>query len=214
MIDLLLAQIGTAIPVSFVHPIIGLFLVSVLCGPWAGALTGLLGEIIIGAFFFLVFPESRDYMISDPIPWWLLSAFMGYFTGKMSQWGYFKSWWVSILAGFLTSAATTALYIAISGLSFTNNPDLNWFAIIMRFASGSIYSEFPVLLITLSALLTFLLLKSPLNRFFIGLPQFDNIVSSQNSSSITTQKILLGLAVLAIVIPWIIFLIIFVGALP
>lgn len=94
-------------------------------------------------------------------------------------------------------------------LYFTNNPDLDWFDIIIRFVSGSNYAEFPVLPITSSALLTFFLLKSPLNKLFIGLPQFDNIVSSQNSSSSTTQKIV-GRIVLAIVIPWIIFVALFV----
>jgi thiamine transporter ThiT len=208
VIDLLLAQISTAFPVSFVHPIVGLFFISVLCGPWAGALTGLLGQIIIDAFFFLVFPESRDYLMSLPLSWWLLPAFMGYFAGKLSQWGYFKSWWLSILAGFLTAVATTAVYFAMNRLFFPNNPNLDSLDLIFGFVSGSNLSEFPVLPITSSALLTFFLLKSPLNRFFIALPQFENIVASQKRSSSTTQKIVGGV-VLAIVIPWVIFVVLF-----
>jgi hypothetical protein len=213
VIDLITSILHVTIPVFvfFVYPIIGLLLVSISCGPWAGAFTGLLGQIVVDAFFFFVFRESRDNTLSPLFPWWLLFAFIGFFAGKMAQWGYFKSWWLTVLTGFLTAAATTALYIAIRELFFTNNPELDWLDSIIGFVSGSNFSEFPVVAIIISALLTFFLLKSPLSKFFIGLPQFDITISSTDSSSTTAQKIV-GLVVLAIVIPVIIFLVLFVLA--
>ena len=213
VIDLLtnIVQITIPIFVFIVYPITGLLFVAVLCGPWAGALTGLLGQIILGAFLFLAFRESRDNTMGLLFPWWLLSAFMGFFAGKMAQWGYFKSWWLTVLTGFLTAATTTALYITIRELFFTHTAERDWLDSIIEFVSGSNFSEFPVVPIIISALLTFFLLKSPLNKFFTGLPQFDITTSSQNSRATTAQKIL-GLAVLAIVIPWIIFLTLFVLA--
>jgi energy-coupling factor transport system substrate-specific component len=213
VIDLLTNILQITIPVFVftVYPIIGLLLVAILCGPWAGAVTGLLGQIILGAFLFLAFRESRDNTLSPLFPWWLLSAFMGFFAGKMAQWGYFRSWWLTVLTGFLTAAATTALYIPLRELFFTHNLDYGWLEDIIGFVSGSNLSEFPVVPIIISALLTFFLLKSPLHKFFMGFPQFDLTTSSQNIRATTAQKIL-GLAVLAIVIPWILFLTFFVLA--
>ena len=212
-IDLLTSILPVTSPVFvfLVYPIIGLLLVSISCGHWAGALTGLLGQIVIGAFFFFVFHESRDDTISPLFPWWLLSAFIGFFAGKMAQWGYFKSVWLTVLTGFLTAAATTILYIAIRELFFSNPPDQDWLDILIGFVSGSNFSEFPVVPIIISALLTFFLLRSPLHIFFIGLPQFGITTSFTNSSSTTAQK-LVGLVILAIVIPVILFLVLFVLA--
>lgn len=96
---------------------IGTVLVAVLCGPWAGALTGALSNVIWGIAF-------------DPgaFPWWPVAFFIGYMAGRMAQWGFFKAWWKVVVSGFviaLTAAVVStpiAVYlfggITASGSSF------------------------------------------------------------------------------------------------
>jgi energy-coupling factor transport system substrate-specific component len=83
---------------------IGTVLVAVLCGPWAGALTGALSNIIWG-------------IAIDPgaLPWWPVAAIIGYMAGRMAQWGFFKSWWRVVVTGFVVAltAAIVATPIAV-----------------------------------------------------------------------------------------------------
>jgi energy-coupling factor transport system substrate-specific component len=76
---------------------IGTVLVGVLCGPWAGALTGALSNVIWGIAF-------------DPgaFPWWPVAFFIGFMAGKMAEWGFFKSWWKVVVTGFVI-ALTAAI---------------------------------------------------------------------------------------------------------
>jgi energy-coupling factor transport system substrate-specific component len=96
---------------------IGTVLVAVLCGPWAGALTGALSNIIWG-------------IAIDPgaLPWWPVAFFIGYIAGRMAEWGFFKSWWKVVVTGFAIALTATivgtpiAVYlfggITASGSSF------------------------------------------------------------------------------------------------
>jgi energy-coupling factor transport system substrate-specific component len=75
---------------------IGTVLVAVLCGPWAGALTGALSNIIWG-------------IAIDPgaLPWWPVAFFIGYIAGRMAEWGFFKSWWKVVVTGFVIALTAT-----------------------------------------------------------------------------------------------------------
>ena len=79
---------------------IGTVLVGVLCGPWAGALTGALSNTIWG-------------LAIDPnaLPWWPVAFFIGFVAGWCAIGGLFKSWWKVIVTGFLI-AVTAALVSA------------------------------------------------------------------------------------------------------
>ncbi|MFN8413931.1 MAG: hypothetical protein U0Z26_16240 [Anaerolineales bacterium] len=83
---------------------IGTVLVAVLCGPWAGALTGALSNTIWG-------------LAIDPnaLPWWPVAFFIGYNAGRMAQWGFFKSWWKVVVTGFVVAltAAIVSTPIAV-----------------------------------------------------------------------------------------------------
>ena len=95
---------------------IGTVLVGVLCGPWAGALTGALANTIWGLFN------------PDALPWWPVAFFIGLVAGFCANAGLFKNWWKVILSGFfiaLTAAIIStpiAVYlyggITASGSSF------------------------------------------------------------------------------------------------
>lgn len=83
---------------------IGTVLVGVLAGPWAGALTGTLSNIIWG-------------LIIDPnaFPWFPVALFIGLVAGICAGYGLFKSWWKVVITGFLVAltAAIVSTPIAV-----------------------------------------------------------------------------------------------------
>jgi energy-coupling factor transport system substrate-specific component len=148
---------------------IGTVVVAVLCGPWAGALTGALSNIIWG-------------IAIDPgaLPWWPVAFFIGYMAGRMAQWGFFKSWWKVVVTGFvvaLTAAIVStpiAVYlfggITASGSSFITAYLLQtgqgiWSAVI----STSFLAE-PVDKIT-TAMLAFAIIQGLPKRTIGGYPK-------------------------------------------
>ena len=116
-INLAIGQVVLVLKLPVFLDSIGTVLVAVLCGPWAGALTGALSNTIAG-------------IALDPgwFPWWPVAAMIGYMAGRMAGWGFFKSWWKVVVTGFviaLTAAIVStpiAVYlfggITASGSSF------------------------------------------------------------------------------------------------
>lgn len=116
-INIVVGQVVLLLKLPVFLDSIGTVLVAVLCGPWAGALTGALSNVIWG-------------IAIDPgaLPWWPVAFFIGYMAGRMAQWGFFKSWWRVVVTGFviaLTAAIVStpiAVYlfggITASGSSF------------------------------------------------------------------------------------------------
>ena len=81
---------------------IGTVLVGILCGPWAGALTGALSNTIWGLFN------------PDSLPWWPVAFFIGLVAGLCAKAGLFKSWWKVILSGFLIALTAAIVSTPIS----------------------------------------------------------------------------------------------------
>lgn len=83
---------------------IGTVLVAVLAGPWAGALTGTLSNIIWGL---LIDPNA--------FPWFPVALFIGLVAGICASYGLFKTWWKVIVSGFLIAltAAIVSTPIAV-----------------------------------------------------------------------------------------------------
>lgn len=96
-INIAIGQIVVLLKLPVFLDSIGTVLVAVLCGPWAGALTGALSNTIWG-------------IAIDPgaFPWWPVAAMIGYMAGRMAQWGFFKSWWKVVITGFVV-AITAAI---------------------------------------------------------------------------------------------------------
>ena len=96
-INIAVGQIVLVLKLPVFLDSIGTVLVAVLCGPWAGALTGTLSNVIWG-------------IAIDPgaFPWWPVAAMIGYMAGRMAQWGFFKSWWKVVVTG-LVIALTAAI---------------------------------------------------------------------------------------------------------
>jgi energy-coupling factor transport system substrate-specific component len=96
-LNIVVGQIVVALRLPVYFDSIGTVLVAVICGPWAGALTGTLSNIIWG-------------LAIDPnaFPWWPVAFFIGFVSGWCAKFGLFKAWWKVIVTGFIV-AITAAL---------------------------------------------------------------------------------------------------------
>lgn len=96
-INIVIGQIVVLLKLPVFLDSIGTVLVAVLAGPWAGALTGTLSNIIWG-------------LIIDPgaLPWFPVAFFIGLVAGICANFGLFKTWWKVVITGFIV-ALTAAI---------------------------------------------------------------------------------------------------------
>ncbi|MEK7324571.1 MAG: ECF transporter S component [Chloroflexota bacterium] len=87
---------------------IGTILVGVLAGPWAGALTGLLSNLIWGLSGLNV----------TYAPYAAVAAVIGLLAGLFGELGWLKQWWKVILAGIITGLAAAAISAPITAYVF------------------------------------------------------------------------------------------------
>lgn len=103
-INVVIGQIVVLLRLPVYLDSIGTVLVAVLAGPWAGALTGTLSNIIWG-------------LAIDPnaFPWFPVALFIGFVAGWCAIGGLFKSWWKVVITGFLVAitAAVVSAPIAV-----------------------------------------------------------------------------------------------------
>lgn len=106
-INLVIGQIVLVLKLPVYLDSIGTVLVGVICGPWAGALTGALSNIIAG-------------IILDPgwFPWFPVAAAIGATAGVMANIGYFKNWWKVVVTGFIIALVATVVGTPISLIVF------------------------------------------------------------------------------------------------
>jgi energy-coupling factor transport system substrate-specific component len=83
---------------------VGTIFVGAVAGPWVGALTGLLTNLVWG--FSGLNPAYTFY--------WPVAAVIGFLAGLFSQWGWFKVWWRAILAGVITGLVAALLSAPIT----------------------------------------------------------------------------------------------------
>ena len=97
-INLTIGQIVLVLKLPVYLVSIGTVLVGVICGPWAGALTGALSNIIAG-------------IILDPgwFPWFPVAAAIGATAGAMANIGFFKNWWKVVVTGFVIAVVATVV---------------------------------------------------------------------------------------------------------
>lgn len=91
-INIVIGQIVVLLKLPVFLDSIGTVLVAVLAGPWAGALTGALSNIIWG-------------LLVDPgaLPWFPVAAMIGLVAGICANFGLFKAWWKVCIAGFFVA---------------------------------------------------------------------------------------------------------------
>ena len=177
---------------------IGTVLVGILCGPWAGALTGALANTIWGLFN------------PDSLPWWPVAFFIGLVAGLCANAGLFKSWWKVILSGFLialTAAIVSTpisvyLYggITASGSSFITAYLLQTGQGVVSAVLSTGFLVEPVDKIA-TAMLAFIIVQGLPKRLVARFPRPENVaenVEVENGNNIT--QIIIALVVVVVVI--------------
>ncbi len=175
---------------------IGTVLVAVLCGPWAGALTGALSNFVIG-------------MLTNPTDWWPwipVAFFIGLVAGLCANAGFFKSWWKVVVTGFLIAltAALVSTPIAVyffGGITSSGSSFIT--AYLLQTGQGIIQSVFstnflvePIDKIS-TAMLAFAIIQGLSRRFVARFPRPEN-VQTDGGTSRTQLVIALGVVVLLI----------------
>lgn len=93
-INIVVGQIVAMLKLPVYLDTIGSILVGAVCGPWAGALTGALSNIVWG----LMSPSA--------LPFFPVAAWIGFVAGWCARLGWFSSWYKAILAGLLIAGTT------------------------------------------------------------------------------------------------------------
>jgi energy-coupling factor transport system substrate-specific component len=107
-INIAVGQLIYALKVPLYLDSIGTVLVGVLAGPWAGALTGLLANLIWGL-------SGLNVAYA---PFAAVAAVIGLLAGLFGQSGWLNSWWKAILAGLITGFVAAAISAPISAYVF------------------------------------------------------------------------------------------------
>lgn len=107
-INVVVGQLALAVKVPLYLDSIGTILVGVLAGPWAGAITGFLSNVI--------------WTVTG---WWTpaiafagVAAIIGALAGAFAQAGWFRGWWRAVLAGLLTGLIAAVVSAPIATFVF------------------------------------------------------------------------------------------------
>jgi len=194
-INIAIGQIVVLLKLPVFLDSIGTVLVGIICGPWAGALTGALSNTIWGLFN------------PDSLPWWPVAFFIGLVAGFCANAGLFKNWWKVILSGFLIAltAAITSTPIAVylyGGITASGSSFIT--AYLMQTGQGVISAVLstnflvePVDKIA-TAMLAFAIVQGLSKRLVARFPRPENAEVEQGSN--TTQLVIALVAVVVVVI--------------
>jgi energy-coupling factor transport system substrate-specific component len=172
-INIVLGEIALLLKLPIYLDGTGTIFLAVLCGPWAGALTGVLTNIIWG-------------ITIDPnqLPWFPVAFFIGLVAGFMAKWGWFNKWWKVIVTGFVIAIFTTltstpiAVYlfggITTSGSSFITAFMLQTGKDLVTSVLTANFLTDPLDKIT-SALLAFAVLRALSRRYISRFPHSNNV---------------------------------------
>lgn len=172
-INIVVGQIVVVLKLPVYLDSIGTMLVAALCGPWAGALTGTLANIIWG-------------LVIDPnaFPWFPVALFIGFVTGWCAVAGLFKTWWKVMVTGFLVAltAAIVSTPIAIyvyGGISASGSALITAYLIqtgrgILESVLSTNFLVEPVDKIS-TALLAFAIIEGLSPRYLARFPRPENV---------------------------------------
>lgn len=178
-INLVIGQIVLVLKLPVYLDSIGTVLVGVICGPWAGALTGTLSNIIAG-------------IVLDPgwFPWFPVAAAIGLVAGFCANAGLFKNWWKVAITGFLIALAAIIVStpigvlvfggITASGSSFITAFLLQTGQDLVSAVLGSNIIAEPVDKIS-TALLAFAIVQGLSKRFLARFPRPENVEIEEGS---------------------------------
>ncbi len=172
-INVVIGQIVSVLKLPVYLDSIGTILVAVLAGPWAGALTGTLSNVIWG-------------LAIDPnaFPWFPVALFIGFVAGWCAIGGLFKTWWKVIIAGFLVAitAAIVSTPIAVyfyGGITASGSSFIT--AFLLQTGKDLISSVFSTNFIVepvdkiATALLAYAIVKGLSQRYISRFPRAENV---------------------------------------
>jgi energy-coupling factor transport system substrate-specific component len=193
-INIAIGQIVVLLKLPVFLDSIGTVLVGIICGPWAGALTGALANTIWGLFN------------PDSLPWWPVAFFIGLVAGFCANAGLFKNWWKVILSGFLialtaaivSTPISVLLYggITASGSSFITAYLLQTGQGVLSAVLSTGFLVEPVDKIT-TAMLAFAIVQGLSKRLVARFPRPENAEVEEDNSR---KQIIIALVVVVIVV--------------
>lgn len=173
-INIVIGQIVLLLRLPVFLDSIGTVLVAAICGPWAGALTGTLSNIIWGL---AIDPNS--------FPWFPVALFIGFVAGWCAVGGLFKSWWKVVITGVLVAitAAIVSTPIAVylyggitaSGSSFITAFLLQTGQDMVTAVLSTNFLVEPIDKIA-TCLLAFAIIKGLSGRYLARFPRSENVV--------------------------------------
>jgi energy-coupling factor transport system substrate-specific component len=194
-INVVIGQIVVLLRLPVYLDSIGTVLVAALAGPWAGALTGTLSNIIWG-------------LAIDPnaFPWFPVALFIGFVAGWCAIGGLFKSWWKVVITGFLVAitAAVVSTPIAVylyggitaSGSSFITAYLLQTGRGVFEAVFSTNFLVEPVDKIS-TAILAFAIILGLSKRFIARFPRSENV---QVEGETSTVQLIIAVVVAVILI--------------
>jgi len=173
---------------------IGTVLVGVLCGPWAGALTGALSNTVAGIIF-------------DPgwWPWIPVAAVIGLTAGFCANVGFFKTWWKVVVTGFLIALAATIagspIAVLLGGISASGSSLIT--AFLLQTGKGILESVLTTNFIVepidkiSTSLLAFAILDGLSARYLARFPRGENAQLEQQKR---TSELVISLVVVVVLV--------------
>jgi len=197
-INVVIGEIVVVLKLPVYLDSIGTVLVGVLCGPWAGALTGTLSNTIWGL---LIDPNA--------FPWFPVALFIGFVAGWCARFGLFKTWWKVIISGILialTSAIAStpiAVYlyggITASGSSFITAFMLQTGHDLLSSVLSTNFLVEPVAKVA-TALLAFAIIQGLSVRYVARFPRSENVMMEKKATQNTQLIIAIAIAAVLIII--------------
>ena len=173
---------------------IGTVLVGVICGPWAGALTGALSNTVAGIIF-------------DPgwWPWIPVAATIGLTAGLCANAGLFKTWWKVVVTGFIIAVAATVvgspIAVLLGGISASGSSIIT--AFLLQTGRGILESVLTTNFIVepidkiSTSLLAFAILDGLSARYLARFPHGENAQLDQKNR---TSELVIALVVVVILV--------------
>lgn len=194
-INVVVGQIVVLLRLPVYLDSIGTVLVAVLAGPWAGALTGTLSNVIWG-------------LAIDPnaFPWFPVALFIGFVAGWCAVGGLFKNWWKVAITGFLVAltAAVVSTPIAVylyggitaSGSSFITAYLLETGRGVFNAVFSTNFLVEPVDKIA-TAMLAFAIIKGLSKRYIARFPRAENVEIDEGKQ---TNQLVIALVIAVVMI--------------
>jgi energy-coupling factor transport system substrate-specific component len=127
-INIAIGQLVITLKLPLYLDSIGTILVGVLVGPWAGAITGFLANVV----------WTLSGLFPQAIAWAGVAAIIGALAGAFGRSGWVKVWWKAALAGIITGVIAAILSAPIAAYVFGGVTGTGTDAVVAMFRSAGL----------------------------------------------------------------------------